>query len=102
VDINVNKLNHFLRLRALHQYPQKIPDSLMVIYPKIISFQVGVGRNKTFRAQARISVSGIRHEEYAENATTRSALRQAQDRLGWFYSGLRLLFAIAENSEINP
>ncbi|MFI3197103.1 MAG: hypothetical protein QX196_02135, partial [Methylococcaceae bacterium] len=55
-----------------------------------------VGRNKAFRAQARISVSGIRYE-CAGNATTRYAPRQAQDRLGLSYSGLRLFIqAIAE------
>jgi len=58
----------------------------------------GVGRNKAFRAQARISVSGILYE-CAGNATTRSALRQAQDRLGWSYSGLRLLLVIDASSE---
>jgi len=38
-----------------------------------LNIRNGVGRNKTFRAQARISVSGIRYEECAGNATTRSA-----------------------------
>ena len=46
-----------------------------------------VGRNKAFRASARTSVSGT-PPGFAGNATTRCALRQAQDRLGWSYSGL--------------
>ena len=48
-----------------------------------------VGRNKSFRAKARTSVSGVPHD-IAGNATTRYALRSAQDRLGWSYYGLRL------------
>ncbi|MDD5267615.1 MAG: hypothetical protein PHO08_10865 [Methylococcales bacterium] len=49
-----------------------------------------VGRDKAFQAQARTSVSGT-PDDIAGNATTRYALRQAQDRLGWSYSGLSLM-----------
>ncbi|MFI3199257.1 MAG: hypothetical protein QX196_13150 [Methylococcaceae bacterium] len=52
---------------------------------KVISilYCTGVGRNKTFRAQARISVSG-----------TRSRMPETPPRatLGWSYSGLRLFY----------
>ena len=44
-------------------------DKRVYNYPYLL---IGVGRNKTFRAQARISVSGIRYE-CAGNATTRYA-----------------------------
>ncbi len=65
----------------------------------VLLYNAGVGRNKAFRAQARISVSGTLYES-AGNATTRYALRQAQDRLGWSYSGLRLMLVITEFPEI--
>ena len=55
----------------------------------MIEANIGVGRNKRFRHSLR----------YAGNATTRYALRQAQDRLGWSYSGLRLLLVIAVSPE---
>ena len=50
----------------------------------------GVGRNKAFRAQARISVSGTLYDmpETPPRAT-----------LGWPYSGLRLLLVIAVSLE---
>ena len=44
-------------------------DKRVYNYPYLL---IGVGRNKTFRAQARISVSGIRYA-CAGNATTRYA-----------------------------
>ncbi|MFI3197325.1 MAG: hypothetical protein QX196_03275 [Methylococcaceae bacterium] len=52
----------------------------------MIEANIGVGRNKTFRAQARISVSGTLYDmpETPPRAT-----------LGWPYSGLRLLLVIA-------
>jgi hypothetical protein len=50
---------------------------------------LSASENKRFRHSVR----------YAGNATTRYALRQAQDRLGWTYSSLRQLLAIAASPE---